>query len=125
MANNKKAIYSTGAGGWFWNKGEKRDLPHLHTFEALSNYDNEREYKFFKVNAVDTPNEHDEDPRKIVGHVQLYHYVISVSENSLCQSSYTPKRPYFRTVLDHLPTICFICYIQFYLKQKRNKKFNE
>jgi hypothetical protein len=23
MANDKKAIYGTGVGGWFWNKGEK------------------------------------------------------------------------------------------------------
>ncbi len=34
MANNKKAVYGTDAGGWFWNKGEKRDHPPLHTFEA-------------------------------------------------------------------------------------------
>jgi small-conductance mechanosensitive channel len=24
MANDRKAIYGTGAGGWFWNEGEKR-----------------------------------------------------------------------------------------------------
>jgi hypothetical protein len=24
MANDRKAIYGTGAGGWFWNKGEKK-----------------------------------------------------------------------------------------------------
>jgi hypothetical protein len=95
MANDKKAIYGTGVGGWFWNKGEKRDLPHLHTFKAVSNYDNEREYKYFKMNAVDTPNEPDKDPGKITGHVQLYHYVISVSEETLCQSSYTPKKALF------------------------------
>jgi hypothetical protein len=119
MANDEKVIYGTGAGGWFWNKGEKRDLPHLHTFEAVSNYDNEREYKYFKVNAVHKPNESNKNPGKIIGHVQLYHYVIGVSEETLCQSSYTPKKPYFPTVLDHLPTICFILYILFYSIQTR------
>jgi hypothetical protein len=95
MANNKKAIYGTGAGGWFWNKGEKRDLIHLHTFETVSSYDNEREYKYFNMNAVNTPNEPNKDPGKIIGHVQLYCYVISVSEETLCQGSYTPKKALF------------------------------
>jgi hypothetical protein len=83
MANNKKAVYGTGAGGWFQNKGEK-DLHHLHTFKAVPNYDKETEYKYFKANAVNMPNELNEDPSKIIGHVQLYH-----------QSSYTPKRALF------------------------------
>jgi hypothetical protein len=81
--------------GWFWNKGEKRDLPHLHAFEAVSNYDNKREYKYFKTNVVDTPNEPDEDPGKIIGRVQLYRYVIGVSEETLCQSSYSSKKALF------------------------------
>ena len=95
MANDKKAVYGTGTGGWFRNKGEKRDLPHLHTFEAVPDYDKEREYKYFKVNAVDMPNEPDDDPSKIIGHIQLYHYVIGLSEETLCQSSYTPKKALF------------------------------
>jgi hypothetical protein len=44
MANNKKAIYGTGTGGWFQNEGEKRDLPHLHAYETVPNYDKKREY---------------------------------------------------------------------------------
>jgi hypothetical protein len=55
MANDRKAIYGTGAGGWFWNEGEKRDLPHVHNFKSVPNFDKEREYKYFKVNVVDMP----------------------------------------------------------------------
>jgi hypothetical protein len=95
MANDKKAVYGTGAGGWFQNKGEKGDIPHLHTFEAVPDYDNEKEYKYFKVNAVDTPDEPDDDPSKIIGYIQLYHYVIGLSEETLPQSSYTPKKALF------------------------------
>jgi hypothetical protein len=57
---------------------EKKEIPQLHTFKAVSNYDNEREYKYFKANAVNMPNEPDKDPGKIIGHVQLYCYVIGV-----------------------------------------------
>jgi hypothetical protein len=71
MANDKKAVYGTGKGGWFWNKGEKRDLPHLHTFEAVPDYDNKKEYKYFKVNAVDMPDKPDDDPSNIIGYIQL------------------------------------------------------
>jgi hypothetical protein len=103
MANDKKAIYGAGTGGWLWNKGEKRDLPHLHTFEAVSNFDNnKREYKYFKANVVDMPNEPDKDLGKIIGHVQLYCYVISVSKETLCQSSYTPKKALFPFVVGPL-----------------------
>jgi hypothetical protein len=24
MSNDRKAVYGTGAGGWFWNEGEKK-----------------------------------------------------------------------------------------------------
>jgi hypothetical protein len=85
MANDKKAIYGTGAGEWFWKEGEKRDLPHLHTFET----------QVIKVNALDMPKEPKVDPGTIIGHIQLYHYVIGVSEETLCQSSYTPKKALF------------------------------
>jgi hypothetical protein len=45
--------------------------------------------------VVNTPKEPNEDPVKIIGHVQLYQYVIGVSEETLCQSSYTPKKALF------------------------------
>jgi hypothetical protein len=113
MANDKKAVYTTGAGGWFWNKGEKRDLPYLHTFEAVPDYDKEREYKYFKVNAVDTPNEPDNDPSKIIGHIQLYHYVIGLSE----ETATLPEFLYSKKGLISLRcwTICiqFVSYIIF------------
>jgi hypothetical protein len=102
---------------------EKRYLPHLHTFETVPNYDKEREYKYFMVNFVDMPKESEEVPGMIIGHIQLYHcYVISVSEETLWQSSYTSKKALFPCVSDHLPTICSICYIQLYRTQKRSKK---
>jgi hypothetical protein len=45
---------------------EKRDLPHVHNFESVPNFDNEREYKYFKVNTVDTPKEPDKDASTII-----------------------------------------------------------
>jgi hypothetical protein len=92
MANDRKAVYGTGAGGWFRNEGEKIDLPHVHNFESAPVLDKEREYNYFKVNAVDTPKEPNEDASLIITQIQLYHYAIGVSEETLCQSSYTPRK---------------------------------
>ncbi len=47
------------------------------------------------MNAVDVPKEPEEDPGMIIGHIQLYCYVIGVSEETLHQSSYTPKKALF------------------------------
>jgi hypothetical protein len=95
MANDRKAIYGTGAGGWFQNEGEKRDLPHVHNFKSVPNFDTEREHKYFKVNVVDMPKEPNEDASTIITQIQLYHYAISVSEEMLHQSSYTLKKMLF------------------------------
>jgi hypothetical protein len=74
---------------------EKKDLPHVNNFESVPVLDKERKYKYFKVNAVDTPKEPDEDASTIITQIKLYHYAIGVSEEMLCQSSCTPKRHYF------------------------------
>jgi hypothetical protein len=95
MANDRKAIYGTGAGGWFQNEGETIDLPHVHNFESVPVLDKEREYKYFKVNAVDTPKEPNEDASSIITQIQLYHFAIGVSEEMLRQSSYTPRMALF------------------------------
>jgi hypothetical protein len=47
------------------------------------------------VNAVDMPKEPDEDASSIITQIQLYCYAIGVSEEMLCQSSYTPKKALF------------------------------
>jgi hypothetical protein len=95
MANDRKAVYGTSAGGWFRNEGEKKDLPHVHNFESVPILEKEREYKYFKVNAVDMPKEPDEDASSIITQIQLYHYAIGVSEETLCQSSYTLRKALF------------------------------
>jgi hypothetical protein len=95
MVNNRKAIYGTGAGGWLQNEGETIDLPHVHNFESVPILDKEREYKYFKVNAVDMPKEPDEDASLIITQIQLYCYAIGVSKDTLCQSSYTPRKALF------------------------------
>jgi hypothetical protein len=41
------------------------------------------------------PDEPDDDPSKIIGYIQLYHYVIGLSEKTLHQSSFTPKKAFF------------------------------
>jgi hypothetical protein len=74
---------------------EKKDLPHVHNFESVPNFDKERGYKYFKVNAEDTPKEPNEDASMIITQIQLYHYAIGVSEETLCQSSYTPFKALF------------------------------
>ncbi len=81
---------------------EKRDLPHVHNFESVPNFDNEREYKYFKVNTVDTPKEPDKDASTIITQIQLYCYVIGMSEETLCQSSYTSKKALFLLVIGPL-----------------------
>ncbi len=95
MANDRKAVYGTGAGGWFRNEGEKIDLLHVHNFKSLPILDKEREYKYFKVNAVDMPKEPNKDASSIITQIQLYHYAIGVSEETLCQSSYAPRKALF------------------------------
>jgi hypothetical protein len=95
MANDRKAIHGTGAGGWIWNAGEKKDLPHVNNFESVPVLDKERKYKYFKGNAVDTPKESNKDANMIITQIQLYHYAIGVSEEMLHQSSYTPRRALF------------------------------
>jgi hypothetical protein len=112
MANDKKAIYGTGAGEWFWKEGEKRDLPHLHTFET----------QVIKVNALDMPKEPKVDPGTIIGHIQLYHYVIGVSEETLCQSSYTPKKAIFLLGVEPVPYKLFLSLYPIVLMQKRRKE---
>jgi hypothetical protein len=92
MANNRKAVYGTSAGGGLRNEGEKIDLPHVHNFESVPILDKEREYKYFKVNAVDMPKEPDEDASSIITQIQLYCYAIGVSEEMLCQSSVTLRK---------------------------------
>jgi hypothetical protein len=47
------------------------------------------------VNAVDMPKEPTEDASSIITQIQLYHYAIGVSEEMLCQSSYTPRKVLF------------------------------
>jgi hypothetical protein len=95
MANDRKAVYGTSAGGWFWNEGEKIDLLHVHNFESVPILDKERECKYFKVNAVDMPKEPDEDASSIITQIQWYCYAIGVSEETLCQSSYAPRKVLF------------------------------
>ena len=75
--------------------GRKIDLPHVHNFESVPILDKEREYKYFKVNAVDTPKEPDEDASSIITQIQSYRYAIGVPEEMLCQSSYTPRKVLF------------------------------
>ncbi len=41
------------------------------------------------------PKEPDEDASLIITQIQLYHYAIGVSEETLRQSSYTPKKALF------------------------------
>ena len=41
------------------------------------------------------PKEPNEDASTIITQIQLYHYAIGVSEETLCQSSYTPKKVLF------------------------------
>jgi hypothetical protein len=41
------------------------------------------------------PNKCEEDPGMTIGHIQLYHYVIGVSEEIFHQSSYTSKKALF------------------------------
>jgi hypothetical protein len=74
---------------------EKKDFPHVHNFESVPVLDKEREYKYFKVNAVDTPKDPNEDASSIITQIQLYHYAIGVSEETLCKSSYTPRKVLF------------------------------
>jgi hypothetical protein len=78
-------------------QGRKKDLPHVHNFEGVPILI-KREYKYFKVNVVNMPKELDEDASTIITQIQLYCYAIGVSEEMLCQSSYTPKRNYFPLV---------------------------
>jgi hypothetical protein len=47
------------------------------------------------VNVVDTPDKPNDDPSKIIGYIKLYHYVIGLSEETLCQGSYTPRKALF------------------------------
>jgi hypothetical protein len=86
---------------------EKKDLPHVHNFESVPILDKEREYKYFKVNAVDTPKEPNEDASSIITQIQLYRYAIGVSEEMLCQSSYTPKMALFPFSVGPLPYTLF------------------
>jgi hypothetical protein len=76
-------------------RGRKKDPPHVNNFKSVPVLDKEREYKYFKVNAVDMPKEPNEDASTIITQIQLYCYAIGVSEETLCQSSYTPKKVLF------------------------------
>jgi hypothetical protein len=102
---------------------EKKDLPHVHNFESVPNFDKEREYKYFKVNAVDMPKELDKkDASTIITQIQLYHYAIGVSEEMLRQSSYTPKKVLFPFSVGPLAYNLFHSLYLSYPMQKRNKK---
>jgi hypothetical protein len=118
----KAFSYGTGAGGWFWNEGEKIDLLHLHPFKTVQIYEKEREYKYFKVNVVDMPKELKGDPGMIIGHIQLHCYVIGVSEETLCQSSYTPKKAIFLLGVEPVPYKLFLSLYPIVLMQKRRKE---
>jgi hypothetical protein len=74
MANDEKAIYGTGAGGWFQNEGEK-EIFLIFILSKLYQIMIKRR-KCFKVNAVDMPKEPKEDSGMIIRHIQLYHYAI-------------------------------------------------
>jgi hypothetical protein len=77
---------------------EKKDLPHVNHFKSVPALDKEREYKYFKVNAVNMPKDPNEDASMIITQIQSYHYAIGVSEEMLCYSSYTPKKALLRLV---------------------------
>jgi hypothetical protein len=128
MANDRKAIYGTGAGGWFQNEGEKRDLPHAHTFESVPNFDKEKEYKYFEVNVVDKPKEpKDEDASTIIRQIQLNHCAISLSEEILSPEFLYSKKGIisFGYWTPHLQFVPFIVSYSIGCKRRERKLLDE
>jgi hypothetical protein len=80
-------VQEGGFGIW-----EKKDLPHLSNFESVPNFDKERQYKYFKVNAGDIPKDLEENPGKIIRHPIVWLCNWSVRGDTMPESSYTPKK---------------------------------